>query len=416
MTISAAWLFVKKKLEVLREKGAVYWLTALCMIPLGLILGSYINKVDTIIAIRYALYQFLQEQSPHSPTHSKMTVLVLIDDDDYWKGELARRRPLKRDYLARLLRKLDAADPIAIGLDIDLRSQTLDGSMVNHPDYQRETEQLLASIRSASSKRTIVLARTIVDNPRGRGKILEPALFGDASALGRNVQNGFVTLSSDIRRVPLRVKLADASFVDSFALALVRCYDSKAVVDATPRDWFDFPFGAFIRESGFTRRSAGWVLRAEPEELKSIFSHHIVLVGGAWHEDMYGQGKIVDSRPSPVGDIGGTFVHGNYVETLLQNNVYKPSDERAAVVIDILLSVLIAVVFAMDSRLFVQIMYTIVLVIGLLLLSIASFQNFGRVFDFILPVVLVTLHAFAERVLEWRVKAREVRGVEGHAS
>ena len=65
----------------------------------------------------YAAIQYLELR----PIRPKRTALVLIGDDEYWGGELKRRVPIKRDYLAKLVNKLDQAQPELIVLDFILR-------------------------------------------------------------------------------------------------------------------------------------------------------------------------------------------------------------------------------------------------------------------------------------------------------
>ena len=49
--------------------------------------------------------------------YDKNTVVVLIGDKEFWGTELARRSPLNREYLARLVVALDKLDPKVIALD-----------------------------------------------------------------------------------------------------------------------------------------------------------------------------------------------------------------------------------------------------------------------------------------------------------
>lgn len=52
------------------------------------------------------------------PAYNRRTVLVMVGDEEFWKGEgLAGRTPTKRSYLAGLLRAVGRAGPEVIALD-----------------------------------------------------------------------------------------------------------------------------------------------------------------------------------------------------------------------------------------------------------------------------------------------------------
>ena len=59
----------------------------------------------------------------HARSSQPMSTLVLIGDDEFWLGELSGRRPVKRSYLAIIVRALDSESVNAsvIALDFDLR-------------------------------------------------------------------------------------------------------------------------------------------------------------------------------------------------------------------------------------------------------------------------------------------------------
>ncbi|MFD1561263.1 CHASE2 domain-containing protein [Paraburkholderia silviterrae] len=96
-------------------------------------------------------------QGGRTPSPVNITLLQ-IGDDEYWKGSLARRVPVKRDYLAALVNKLCAADPQVVALDFDLHSPVVDGSYNDNPEYKGETLTLVDSVnRAAASGCKVVL-------------------------------------------------------------------------------------------------------------------------------------------------------------------------------------------------------------------------------------------------------------------
>ncbi len=398
-------------LKHLRSKGARYWLVVLSLVPLGMLIGEAMGEWNLWVTARHEIYRLLQDMSPHFSKYSKRTVLVLIEDEEYWRGGLARRTPLKRDYIARLLRKLDMADPAAIGLDVDLRSQTPDKSMVTHPDYGNETGELISAINDVSGRRCLVLARTL--ERRSDGVVPEPAVFDSIEkSEGAEFKEGYASLPRDIRRVPIAVGLANGKREDSFSAALARCVDPASVAEAQVNQEDALPFGTFIKPDGFQSLSSGYVLETEMNELRERISHQVVIVGGAWHEGMLGRGKLIDSRLTPVGHLGGSFIHGNYVEAILYNRTYAPMRKEVGVAIELLMSFLVALVFALDRPIVSKLLLAGALGVFLVVFSLFSWQNLGLFFDFFIPAVLLVGHMVVEHVLEWREDAIKFRCLE----
>src|SRR5437016_3524160 len=79
-----------------------YWFRVVIFAFLGIYLGEKVDDTDYWIRTRYDVYQFLQNL-PHRKAHPQRTALVLIGDEEFWKGELQGRRPVKRDYIARIV-------------------------------------------------------------------------------------------------------------------------------------------------------------------------------------------------------------------------------------------------------------------------------------------------------------------------
>ena len=109
---------------------------------------------------REVLYETYQNLSPRRP-YARNTVVVLIGDDEYWRSIPAGRVPIRRDYLANLVLALDSLEPALIAIDFDLRSPLPDGSIVENPAYQEETQRLHEAIQKTSRRRPVVLPKTI---------------------------------------------------------------------------------------------------------------------------------------------------------------------------------------------------------------------------------------------------------------
>src|SRR5439155_19524188 len=107
------------------------------------------------------------QKFPHEPTADN-TVVVTIGDEEYWNGELERRVPVKRDYLAKLVQALDKLNPAVIALDFDLRGEP--GRSTN---YAEETEKLVAALKAAAENSHVVAAETIWLDEKNND-VLEP--------------------------------------------------------------------------------------------------------------------------------------------------------------------------------------------------------------------------------------------------
>jgi CHASE2 domain-containing sensor protein len=143
----------------LRSRGPRHWVIVAGLLIGGTFAGHQLGKSEVWIELRYSIYQrFLQVATLRQP-YPKRTVMVMIDDDGFWGGPFQHRTPLRRDLLAELLLKIDAANPEVVALDIDLRSHPAGpGAHATDPAYEGETQALLGAINAVSRNRTVVLA------------------------------------------------------------------------------------------------------------------------------------------------------------------------------------------------------------------------------------------------------------------
>ncbi len=123
-----------------------YWLSAGLVLVVSFLARPYLDRYLRLVDFRYRLFQWLNQLNPRV-LEPRFVKVVLIDDDEYWKGEPSGRRPIKRSYLAELVRALDDADAATIALDFDLRLPDPD-SMRLPADYQAETDVLIAACPS----------------------------------------------------------------------------------------------------------------------------------------------------------------------------------------------------------------------------------------------------------------------------
>ena len=388
--------------EQLQSHSLSHWVIAAALIFFGTLLGHWFGSHNVWIDVRYKAYQFFQERLlPRNP-YPKRTVVVLIGDDEFWNGPLAHRTPLKRDYLADLLLKIDEANPEVVALDVDLSLPSPESRAIDDPSYALETTRLRDAVEKVCKKRTVVLAKTIkfADSERAKHEY-EPvtALFDHHNFSCKGVKSGYISLPADIRRVALDLEMKGGNRLDSFASAIARAVDAKSLSQMQKRQQDALPYGTFIKPENFPQLPASEVLRASPESLKDKLAFKIVLIGGAWHELRHNYGPMYDGHASPVGDIYGVFIHANYAEALLDSRTYRPMRGKTSTTIEVIAAAFLAVVFSLHMRIIFKLAVGLLLCAGIIGISYVSWQNLGLFFDFFIPVVLLFGHALIEKVI-----------------
>jgi CHASE2 domain-containing sensor protein len=127
---------------------------------------------------------------------------------------------------------------------------------------------------------------------------------------------------------------------------------------------------------------------------------------------MLGRGQVVDTRLTPVGNLGGVFIHGNYVEAILYNRTYAPMSEAISIGIELLMSLIVMLVLALDRPLAAKLFAIGALCLFLVVFSLFSWQNLGRVFDFFIAAVLLMGHMAVEHILRWKEDSAKYRALE----
>src|SRR4051794_2781791 len=95
----------------LRTLLSNYWVRTALIIVLGIFIAHKAEDTDAWLNTRYHLFQWLQWLSPRGADVQR-TVMVMIGDEEYYRpdGELKRRVPLRRDYVAKLVDAAVAAN------------------------------------------------------------------------------------------------------------------------------------------------------------------------------------------------------------------------------------------------------------------------------------------------------------------
>lgn len=388
--------------RTVREHSILYWVFALVAIGGGMAIGHYFQEEHIWIEGRYRAYRSLDWASPN-PREPKHTVLVLIEDEEYWTGKPARRIPIHRDYLASVVKALDRCEPSVIALDFNLTSPTLDGRLVENPEYAGETALLVAAVLEVSKRRPVVLPAWIGPTRPEEPFFLFSSVYGDLPFAKGKLQRGFINLPFDVRQIPTPQPIHTGGKLDSFAVSIVRARHEN-VLRGTERSNV-LPFGTFI-EKPFPTISTRDVLEGRCGRIPS----KVAIVGAGYNQSALGAGGLVDRHPTPLGMMTGALIHANYVEALIDGNTRKPLPGSAGLAIEFIVLVIFAILLAVKTR---RSYHKVLIVISgcltLMLISYVTWQNVGYYFDFYIPVVFLLFHAFLDYFVELQKEARAFR-------
>ena len=328
------------------------------------------------------------------------TTLVAIDDEEYYGRVLAGRRPLKRDYLATLISRIAEARPLLIALDIDFRSPVPNSMSSDFDDYREEDRAMDAALCANRAKTMIVLSKAVSRNSDGLLRQDQNIYDGNPNCAipNEDISVGYLSLPTDLRRVPLSVRTNEEVVVDSFALAIARAVRPRQY--PTSIDLTSLPYGEFHHPNEFSRATAKEVLN---NQCREKLRGQIVMVYGDWHVLASGRGAlVVDTFQTPVGVAGGAYVHANLVETLLSANLRASPPESAAVIADALIALGLAVAFAFHISLLRKFFYIASTAFTLVLAAWLFLQVFAVFFDILPLLAAMGMHAIVDQVWEWR--------------
>lgn len=407
------------------KKFALHWGIAAILIFIGLCLGGWLGEQQYWISARYRIYERQTRNLVH-PAYNRRTVLLMIGDEEHWKGkELAGRTPTNRKYLAKLLRAVGAASPEVVALDFRLRAPTPDGTPVSYKDYDEEIRDFIEAVKDVTARSTTVVLPKSLGEDEG-GYILESDIYDGKLATGGKVRTGYIELDDDLRKVPLDLELKGGGALDSFSLAIVRAAEGTPPLPS--HDNNSMPFGGFMRPAEFKQVTPSEVLHmaeavraalahgTPPSEIPAAdkavlesLAHKIVIVGANWHSLAYNRGPWVDSFDTPVGEMAGAYVHANYVNLLMTSGVNAPLHEEMNKGIELLFSLAVALLFYLPFRALWKFLAFFALAPILFFISYFFWQNLGFYFDFFIPMVLLFVHFLIEHWLHLREELAELR-------
>jgi len=396
---------ISQHFSALIGKGFLHWSVVIGLIVLGIYGEEKLTGQPVVLATEYRIYRVYRDLNP-LPLYPTRTALVLIDDDEYWKGEPARRVPINRKYLARLVRRVVVGNPLVIGLDFDLRSPTVDGKPVDNEPYGLETKELLKAVGEVVARRKVVVLPDTIGLNRA-GKAVRLSAVYDGVKLDPAVRHGFIMPAPDIRRIPLSLPAAGGGYLDSFAAAMVRAVDDRSLRYLGGSS--AFPYSTFLNTKLFPKILAHDIWKMDDAELEARLAGKIVIVGAAWHRSAYRYGEYIDLHATPAGRVVGANILATYVEALLNWHFLKPLNAWIARIIEFLLALVLAAgIVAFPGRLPGAIAVATIFLL-ILVVNYISYLSFGRFFDILLPLVLVVVHALVERSREVVRDARAYR-------
>jgi len=414
------WL--RKKFRILYSLGLGYWTRVALAIVLSFAITPFLDRHFGLIEIRNRLHQFLEKIDRGSLEPRYNTRVLYINDDEYWKGgkgDPAGRRPIKRDYLAKLVSAVDQANAAIIALDFDMRSPD-PGTDEIPSDYADETKTFVETILKVADKRIVVLPKTVVYDGEGTAW-LEPDFYDSYGLCDpvektrqwrhtqtgveikdhqkKNIRCGYILLPPDKRLLPGNLKIGNGGFLDSFGHAVAKASDPKRVHDDASR------YGSYIPEKQF--ENDGTILSAREILNSADFAHNelaakLVIVGAHWRALAANRGDFTDMHSTPVGTLPGALIHANFVEAFLDGRTYGFTPEWLVPASDMLLGFIAAAIFAFYPQFLNKLIILIVLSGFLIVIELFALHFLGLFFDAFVVLFGVWFHSIGESLIpEW---------------
>jgi CHASE2 domain-containing sensor protein len=107
------------------RKGWGHWIRFALLLAGAGYAGHVLSTGTWLTTFRYTIYHRQLMMRDRSQLYPRRTALVVLDDADYWGDSFEARTPLKRNELALLIDKLDAAGVNTVALDVILSSPHL---------------------------------------------------------------------------------------------------------------------------------------------------------------------------------------------------------------------------------------------------------------------------------------------------
>lgn len=389
------------------RKGWGHWLRFAILLTAAGYAGHLLSSSTSLTQFRYWIYHRQLMMRDHSELYPKRTALVLLNDDDYWGDSYQSRTPLKRGQLADLMDKLGAAGVNTVSLDVDLRSPVPEKPDLEFPDYKAEDAQLIAAIRRmCADGRHVVLASSISFGDAGYEEM--PSIFTDSLKELPCVKTGYIQLLFDLRRMPGALELANGGHLDSMSLAVTGIADPIAHDQAAASTGKGFRFSEYLTEADFSPPNGpqfvynGQQIKTmDIASLRSQLADKLVFVGAKWHANAYGTGPFVDFYNSPGGMEPGVMLHANYVEAMLdRTGTFAPVSDSTAELLEIGLALVLAMIGVLEIHTAWKWAAFVIGIVLSILFTYTLLQNLGLFLDFLIPMLMIIVHAIAEETIK----------------
>ena len=394
------------------RKGWMHWLRFAALLALGSYMGHILSDSDRFTDWRYWLYQKQVRWERRGPVYPRYTALVLLNDDDYWSDQYQARSKYKRDQLAALLDRLNAAGVNTVAFDIFLDSPFPDKPDYEFPDYRAEDEALFAALgRMCAAGRHVVLATEYWHSSSSPDEWAEvPAIYMSHLSALPCVTRGHIDLPEDMRKMPGQQRMQNGSYLDSLSLAITRITDPIAYQGLVHNEDRGFRFAQFLTAEDFSTRGGRQFVysgvdlqRMSQNQLREQLADRTVIVGGHYHEIALGLGRYIDMLNSPGGVEPGAMLHANYVEAMRDpESTFTPLSDRAAEIIEWSLAMVLALIGALEVHAGLKWIGFFLTFLASVVLTYVLLQNLGIFLDFFIPILIILAHTMVESILEMR--------------
>jgi CHASE2 domain-containing sensor protein len=411
----------------LKHKGVRYWTTALIVFVLATLGSPTVYRALEVEQYRSKYFQWLLDHGPRAAS-PLFVGIILVDDRSYWGARFAGRAPIKRKYLAELIRAVPAHVQV-IAVDFDMRLPDPHAMKVPE-EYQAESCELIGAIRDVAARgaRVVLAAPISFDAHRQyqrdsdiyqayglcSPRVPAPPPKACDVSLGPDIKSriscGYIALPDDILEIPPTLRLADGTPLDSFSIALARAHRPERVAEVIDTARGAVRYGSFIAEERFVdaglRLTADRLLDATPSDPKqadltenATLSRDAVIIGGNWRAYAKDRGPWIDSHATPIGLMTGTTLHANFAEAILDSRAFPALPKWFLEAIEIALAALAAGVFALSRSVVAKLCWLAGMLAALLFFQWLLMHAVGVFFDAFLPLVGLALHSVYERLI-----------------
>jgi hypothetical protein len=409
-----------RAIEHIKQKSLRYWVSA-TLVFLATFFGS--ERAYNLLSLgdlRARYFQLLMDH-PGAPVPGYVSI-ALIDDKEYWSGPPDGRLPLKRDYLARVVDALVAANASVIALDVDTLLPDPESLQIPE-EYKGETCKLIKAIkRGAAGGTSFVLASSVsfdahrnyrvdtdayqanglCERPNRAASAEKPC--GEDTAFSaeekERVTCGYIILPYDILEIPGEIDVVGGGKLPSFGLAVARAGRSNRVAEALWHSDSAVRYGNYISERGFEQANARFStvnLLAEPLHLRN--RNDAVIVGAGWREFAMNRGPRTDLHRTTLGLMPGALVHANFAEAILGSRAAMAAPSWVARTLEAIFSLTAALLLAFVPGFWGKTCALLGLLVMLFAVQWAVLHGLAVFFDAFLPVLGLGLHALYERIL-----------------